>query len=162
MINSDKLKRGKKREDSVEEFFLEKGWKVSKNIFYDSEGNETSQFVVINGFPKSYPDLTIEKYSDVIYIKYLIEVKSMDRYSLNGKYAVTIPCYQFLSYRDIQKHEEVPVQVMFVLYEDPFEKEEWYIQSLDKLNKSKTYIENAYKYEDKHFVWTLGDLKKVK
>jgi len=67
MINFDKLKRGKKKEDSVEEFFLEKGWKVSKNVFYDEEGNETSQFIVIDGFPKSYPDLTIEKYKDSYY-----------------------------------------------------------------------------------------------
>lgn len=162
MINFDKLKRGKKKEDSVEEFFLEKGWKVSKNIFYDEEGNETSQFIVIDGFPKSYPDLTIEKYKDAIYVKYLIEVKSLNRYFLNGKSCVTVPCYQFLSYKDIEKHEDIPVHIMFVLYQDAFDKEEWYTQTLEKLDKSKTYIENAYKDEDRHYVWSLGKLKKVK
>ena len=160
-ISLDKLKLGKHNEDRVEIFLKNKGWNVKRNTFYDNSGNEVSQFIVINNYPKSYPDFTVEKYKDFINIKYLVEVKSMRRYFVNGSPAVTIPCYQFLSYKDIQDSEEIPVHIVFILHEDAFDKEEWYTETLNKLNKSKTYIENAYKDEDKHFVWKLINLKRM-
>ena len=162
MINLSKLEKGKKKENEVESFLKNKGWKVKRNTFYDNEGNEIAQFVVIGEFPKSYPDFTVEKYKDKVCIKYLVEVKSMERYSLDGEPSVTIPCYQFLSYKDIQENEEIPVYVIFVLYRNAFDEEAWFSQTLNKLDKSKRYIENAYKDEDKHCAWNLDSLKEMK
>ena len=54
MIDKNKLIQGKKKENKIEKYLSSKGWRTKKNIFYDNQGLEVAQFIVVDGYSKFF------------------------------------------------------------------------------------------------------------
>ena len=162
-IDPDKLKKGKEFEGKILKYFKGKGWDAKLNIFYDEDGNETYQSILLDSGYSSYPDIEIQKEKDGITVRHLVEVKSLKRLFINGLFNVVVRAEQFEDYKEVQRFTKIPVHIAFIFYEEPFDiMEEWYMQSLDKLDVTKKLVKDLYQSEDRHYIWQTTHLKRIK
>jgi len=163
-MNKKYLMEGRKYEEQVVNYFEKLGWKAERKTVLDSEGEETSQTVFVNGNHLSHPDITIEKNKKGIFVKYFVEVKSEKKYrkrttdinELNlGCDYFSIPCYQFIQYGELSDRLDVPVYVIFI---DKLSDNNWYWESWWNLNLKKIYVSDGYKDGRSHFFWDIEDL----
>lgn len=147
MIGKNKYKKGFWAERLVKEKL---SWKIGRKIIrhtnYDSDGNESWQCVIVNGKSFICPDL--EVYEKELEMR--VEVKSFEDFptklpfEAKGKVLV-ISKKQLDKYFLLQKEEEVPIFVVFVI-SNPFGENYFYWASVEDMLTRFPVREGLYEW----------------
>jgi len=143
-----KLREGRVWETKFAERLQAKG--ISCEVFQDENG---TQCVKVEDKDCACPDIVVYNNGQEVILR--IEVKTLQK--LYDGFGVTIPVTHFEDYITIQKSDKIPVRIVFYI----IGLKEWYWNTLDNLNESKSSLGKAYFPGDKreHYVWRVEYLE---